>query len=549
MVDLKKSPTRSGLVEGTRIKFGLMATLIAMALSASSALAATPSGILSGPTQAAVDCSPSVWDSVDDASYIDRFDSHHGPLVPVEPLARYLEIRAYDRFNGATLDARLALVAQTGVNQGWSPTVGTDTWSMSLNEMYRHTLDSKYFRENLRLVRVVVGNRDDHRSPQEQLWDGSVAPIWSDDGFSSRGREAYVLHTGQIVYPIFDFLLIVRDRPELLEEFEPGEYERILQDITEALDYHDFEWVDGPGADEGYYEHPSNYQDSPYADVPTPFNWQSAVGRALWTSYLLTGDTTHRDRAIKLAQYCKNRLQTTPDGAYIWEYYLPIDKVSQIEASWNSVSEDTGHAALSITFPIMMADHNQVFDAGDMQRFGKTIVCGFGRLGGGVLLGEINGDPGRFGPAQVSVMAPFVRISSYVPEVLTIISDYYTHFIDSEGPLDNVLLRAYTDRDRGEATAIVEEGQARPPTAELKLPYPNPFNSSVNIDYTISEAGTVGLEVFDLAGQRVDELVDEWREAGTYRAQWRDVNAASGVFLVRLRVGDYVENRKVVLVK
>ena len=532
----------------TRLKCNLMATLLALSASAG-AFAAGPSAFLSGPTPTALDCSPPVWDPADDANYLDRFESHHGPLVPVEPLARYLEIRTYDRFNGATLDARLALVAQTGVNQGWSPTVGSDTWSMSLNEMYRYTLEIKYFRENLKLVRVVVGNRDDHRSPQEQLWDGSVAPIWSDDGFSPRGREAYVLHTGLIVYPIFDFLLIAREKPELLVEFESGEYERILQDVTQALEYHDFEWVDGPGADEGYYEHPSNYQDSPYADEPTPFNWQSAAGRALWTSYLLTGDTKHRDRAIKLAQYCKNRLQTTPDGAYVWQYYLPIDKVSHIEGRWNSASEDTGHAALSITFPIMMADSRQVFDAIDMQRFGKSIACGFGRLGGGVLLGEINGDPNRFGPAQVSVMAPFVRISPYVPDVLTIIADYYTHFIDSEGPLDNVLLRAHSNRGRGDATAVVEAGQARPPTAELKLPYPNPFNSAVTIDYTINESGTVILEVFDLAGQRLEKLDDAWREAGSYRAQWKSVNAASGVFLIRLRAGDFVENRKALFMK
>ena len=51
---------------------------------------------------------------------------HHGPLESVEPLATYLEIRNYDRFNGAVLDGRLALVARSGADQGWSPTVGVD---------------------------------------------------------------------------------------------------------------------------------------------------------------------------------------------------------------------------------------------------------------------------------------------------------------------------------------------------------------------------------------------------------------------------------------
>ena len=121
-----------------------------------------------------------MWDAADDERYVARFHEHHGPLEPIAPLATYLEIRNYDRFNGAVLDDRLALVARSGADQGWSPTVGVDSWSVSLNEMYRHTGDRRYFDENLKLVRVVINNRDDRRVPQEQLWNGSVVPLWSD---------------------------------------------------------------------------------------------------------------------------------------------------------------------------------------------------------------------------------------------------------------------------------------------------------------------------------------------------------------------------------
>ena len=120
----------------------------------------------------------------------------------------------------------------------------------------------------------------------------------------------------------------------------------------------------GPDHSRVYYQHPPDYQDSNYATVPVPFNWLSAMGRALWTSHLLTGNSEHRDHAVRLAHYCKNRLHPTPDGAYIWEYYLPRESVRHQSKQWNEVfSEDTGHAALSLTFPILMADHGQVFDA------------------------------------------------------------------------------------------------------------------------------------------------------------------------------------------
>ena len=127
----------------------------------------------SGGAVGAADCSDSVWDTGDDERYVTRFNEHHGlHRSRVAPLATYLEIRNYDRFNGAVLDDRLALVARSGADQGWSPTVGVDSWSVSLNEMYRHTGDRRYFDENLKLVRVVINNRDDRRVPQEQLWNG-----------------------------------------------------------------------------------------------------------------------------------------------------------------------------------------------------------------------------------------------------------------------------------------------------------------------------------------------------------------------------------------
>ncbi|MCY3787593.1 MAG: T9SS type A sorting domain-containing protein [Gemmatimonadetes bacterium] len=502
----------------------------------------------SGEIVGAVDCGDSVWDADDDERYVTRFHEHHGLIEPVEPLATYLEIRNYDRFNGAVLDDRLALVARSGADQGWSPTVGVDSWSVSLNEMYRHTGDRRYFDENLKLVRVVINNRDDRRVPQEQLWNGSVVPLWSDGTYSSRGREAYVLHTGLIAYPIFDFLLLAREDPNLLAAFDSGEYDRILADVQAAVAFHDAEWVDGPGPSEGYYHHPSDYQDSNYATVPVPFNWLSAMGRALWTSHLLTGNLEHRDRAIRLAHYCRNRLHPTPDGAYIWEYYLPRESIRHLSKQWNEVfSEDTGHAALSLTFPIMMADHGQVFDASDMMRFGQTVRCGFGRLGGGVLLGEINGDPTRFGPAQVSVMAPFLRLTPYVPEVFSIIAAYYTYFIDSEGPLDGALLRRF--EPTAAVPTVVQEELERPLVAALAQPYPNPFNSSVQIEYSLAIAAPVRLEVFDVSGQRLRTLVNARQASGTHRAHWDADGVAAGPYIVRLRAGEWSQVRKLMLIK
>ena len=83
-------------------------------------------------------------------------------------------------------------------------------------------------------------------------------------------------------------------------------------------------------------------------------------------------------------------------------------------------------------------------------------------------------------------MAPFLRLTPYVPEVFSIIAAYYTHFIDSEGPLEGALLRHFAPA-AAVPTAVREELE-RPLMAALAQPYPNPFNSSVQIEYSLAIA-------------------------------------------------------------
>ena len=89
---------------------------------------------------------------------------------------------------------------------------------------------------------------------------------------------------------------------------------------------------------------------------------------------------------------------------------------------------------------------------------------------------------------------------------------------------------------------------------ELFPNYPNPFNPSTTIRYTLSTRQHVRIEVFDIAGARVKKLVDEDRPAGMQRVEWNGRNAsgdplASGVYLVRMETRDGAFVRKAVLLK
>ncbi len=79
--------------------------------------------------------------------------------------------------------------------------------------------------------------------------------------------------------------------------------------------------------------------------------------------------------------------------------------------------------------------------------------------------------------------------------------------------------------------------------------YPNPFNATTTIGYSLPAAGNVLLAVYDLAGREVARLVNGVKPAGTHEAVWVADGIASGVYVVRLVAGEKTAMSKVVLVK
>jgi flagellar hook assembly protein FlgD len=85
--------------------------------------------------------------------------------------------------------------------------------------------------------------------------------------------------------------------------------------------------------------------------------------------------------------------------------------------------------------------------------------------------------------------------------------------------------------------------------------YPNPFNPSTTILYSLVTGGTVDLTVYDVLGRRVRTLVTGWQATGSYRIGWsgHDVAGrpvATGVYFYRLTTpGTAQQTRRMVLVK
>jgi hypothetical protein len=83
----------------------------------------------------------------------------------------------------------------------------------------------------------------------------------------------------------------------------------------------------------------------------------------------------------------------------------------------------------------------------------------------------------------------------------------------------------------------------------LSQNYPNPFNPSSDIRYQISEFRNVRLVVYDLLGREVTVLVDEEKGPGSYEVTFDAATLASGVYFYRLQSGDFVQTRKLLLLR
>jgi len=96
----------------------------------------------------------------------------------------------------------------------------------------------------------------------------------------------------------------------------------------------------------------------------------------------------------------------------------------------------------------------------------------------------------------------------------------------------------------------VEKMKGMPTSTQLLPAYPNPFNPSTNIRYTLAEPSKVSLIVFDVMGRKVATLVDnESRSEGTYTSHWNGSNFASGIYLIVLQTNKSIKTRKLVMLK
>ena len=94
-----------------------------------------------------------------------------------------------------------------------------------------------------------------------------------------------------------------------------------------------------------------------------------------------------------------------------------------------------------------------------------------------------------------------------------------------------------------------EEIQKRPGRFTLSQNYPNPFNATTQINYTLEKAAVVTLKIYNIVGQEIKTLVNDYQNPGAYSMTWNAQEMASGLYLYQLKTKDFSATKKLILIK
>lgn len=113
----------------------------------------------------------------------------------------------------------------------------------------------------------------------------------------------------------------------------------------------------------------------------------------------------------------------------------------------------------------------------------------------------------------------------------------------------SILLPIYDIHVQGDGYVSVNSERNYLPGFELSQNYPNPFNPTTTINYQLPERGFVKLNVYNMLGEQLFELVNEYKGAGFHSVQFNDKILSTGMYLYKIQVGEYSEVKKMLLIK
>ena len=111
-------------------------------------------------------------------------------------------------------------------------------------------------------------------------------------------------------------------------------------------------------------------------------------------------------------------------------------------------------------------------------------------------------------------------------------------------------VNANVDLSIDEVTGVAQTSSTQQPTQfMLEQNFPNPFNPTTTINYTLNQSGIVTLKVYNILGQEVRTLVNGFQNAGSYHTMFNAQGLSSGIYFYRLQSQNSIHTRKMILLQ
>jgi len=143
-----------------------------------------------------------------------------------------------------------------------------------------------------------------------------------------------------------------------------------------------------------------------------------------------------------------------------------------------------------------------------------------------VIVGFVNGNGNSNSPKNYSFVDDKVTAGKY---------SYRLKQVDNDGQF--------------EYSKAIEVDFGAPKEFELSQNYPNPFNPTTTIRFSLPEAGSVKLKLYDILGQEIKALVDEFKESGIHTVSFDASDLNSGLYIYKLEANGFTQVRKMTLIK
>ena len=161
---------------------------------------------------------------------------------------------------------------------------------------------------------------------------------------------------------------------------------------------------------------------------------------------------------------------------------------------------------------------------------------------------ELNDDEGWFDTQNIELtLEPGMNEQiSFVGEVTEIYSGNPIHLsvlpIHHPHRLKTISVEGFTE-------PLDVDEISLPNTFRLAQPYPNPFNPSISINFSLEKDQSILLQIYDMKGQLVSTLIDKKVSSGNHTSTWRPYNTGSGVYFIQLSNGNTAQTEKVIYLK